>query len=483
MWKLRVWDAGAEPPFEIEVRDDLKIGRAAPPDACVLRDANAGRLAARIVLVDGAPQLEDLGSRNPTVITGRGPLSSGQRIPLSDGMVFEIGRSRLLVVAPVAAPARPHAQLDDPATARAVDFGSVGTLMAPLDDDTANTVRAAQAASPLSAREPVDLDPPTHTDGDEITTYGDEPAQTQPASAPSAPPPPAARPVAPPVAPPVALPVAPQPKRPPAPPAAPPPPRSEPAPAPVPVPAPRAPAQPAAQNADAELDVGGGTMAFAPIANDKLALLGVLSNLRPRLVVVNDADRRSVPIREAQVTISRENAEIKLAHPGVSAPHARISFIAQSLAFQIEDLESRNQTLLGALALNPRVPQLLQPESLVRFGPIEAVFVVARDSNNEPISEQRYALALEWLQQEKAITPEQAQGAKQQAAGGEQHAGEVLMLSGTITARLWTRAFEQAAHMRLAPAADAPKSKLGWIVAAVAIAAAAAAWFLKDLMS
>jgi pSer/pThr/pTyr-binding forkhead associated (FHA) protein len=242
-------------------------------------------------------------------------------------------------------------------------------------------------------------------------------------------------------------------------------------------------AKPADESADAELDVGGGTMAFAPVASDKLALVGVLSNLRPRLVVVNDADRRAVPIRDAQVTISRESAEIKLAHPGVSAPHARITFVAQSLSFQIEDLESRNQTLLGALALNPRVPQLLQPESLIRFGPIEAVFVVSRDSNNEPISAQRYTAALEWLQQEKAITPEQAQSAKQQAASGEQHVGEALMLSGVISARVWTRAFEQAAQMRAAPAAAAtPKSKLVWIIAGVAIAAAAAAWFLKDLV-
>jgi hypothetical protein len=242
-------------------------------------------------------------------------------------------------------------------------------------------------------------------------------------------------------------------------------------------------AKPAEESADAELDVGGGTMAFVPSANDKLALVGVLSNLKPRLVVVNDADRRAIPIGAAQVTISRENAEIKLAHPGVSAPHARISFVAQSLSFQIEDLESRNQTLLGALALNPRVPQLLQPESLIRFGPIEAVFVVSRDSNNEPISAQRYASALEWLQQEKAITPEQAQSAKQQAASGNQHVGEALMLSGAISARVWTRAFEQGALLRAAPAAAAtPKSKLVWIVVGVALAAAAAAWFLKDLV-
>lgn len=473
MWKLRVWDGGAEPPFEIDVRDDLKIGRAAPPDACVLRDANAGRLAARIVIVDGAPQLEDLGSKNPTIVSGRGPLTSGQRIPLTGGLVFEIGRSRLQVVAPAGAPARPAAQHADASTTNAAILDSDGTLMTP-DSGASHTVRAVQADVPLATVKAIEVEPPTRKRNDEITTYGEEPVQTQRVSTSPAP-----QPTPPPVAPPpVAAP------KPMSPPPAPPPPapvRNEPPQAAAPL---RPAAKPAEESADAELDVGGGTMAFAPVASDKLALVGVLSNLKPRLVVVNDADRRAVPIRDAQVTISRESAEIKLAHPGVSAPHARISFVAQSLSFQIEDLESRNQTLLGALALNPRVPQLLQPESLIRFGPIEAVFVVSRDSNNEPIAAQRYASALEWLLQEKAITPEQAQGAKQQAASGEQHVGEALMLSGAISARVWTRAFEQGASLRAAPAsAAAPKSKLVWIVVGVAVAAAAAAWFLKDLVS
>lgn len=465
MWKLRVWDGGAEPPFEIDVRDDLKIGRAAPPDACVLRDANAGRLAARIVIVDGAPQLEDLGSKNPTIVSGRGPLTSGQRIPLSGGLVFEIGRSRLQVVAPADAVARPRAQPADASTTNAAVLDSDGTLMAPLGDGPLATQRSTSAPGPLATQKALEVEPPTRKRNDEITTYGEEPIQTQRVSAAALPPitpPPASKPKSPPPAPP-------------------PPVREDPPQAAAPL---RPAAKPADESADAELDVGGGTLAFAPVASDKLALVGVLSNLKPRLVIVNDADRRAVPIRDAQVTISRENAEIKLAHPGVSAPHARISFVAQSLSFQIEDLESRNQTLLGALALNPRVPQLLQPESLIRFGPIEAVFVVSRDSNNEPISAQRYAAALEWLQQEKAITPEQAQSAKQQAASGEQHVGEALMLSGAISARVWTRAFEQAAQMRAAPVAAAtPKSKLVWIVLGVAVAAAAAAWFLKDLVS
>jgi pSer/pThr/pTyr-binding forkhead associated (FHA) protein len=473
MWKLRVWDGGAEPPFEIDVRDDLKIGRAAPPDACVLRDANAGRLAARIVIVDGAPHLEDLGSKNPTMVSGRGPLTSGQRIALSGGLVFEIGRSRLQVVAPAGAPARPPAQPADASTTNAAILDSDGTLMAPSGGAASHTVRAVQADPLNVTAKAIEVEPPTRKRNDEITTYGEEPVQTQRVSAP--PPPPAPTPAAAPLAAP--KPVSPPPAPPPPPPA---PVRNDPPQAAAPL---RPAAKPADESADAELDVGGGTMAFAPVASDKLALVGVLSNLRPRLVVVNDADRRAVPIRDAQVTISRESAEIKLAHPGVSAPHARITFVAQSLSFQIEDLESRNQTLLGALALNPRVPQLLQPESLIRFGPIEAVFVVSRDSNNEPISAQRYTAALEWLQQEKAITPEQAQSAKQQAASGEQHVGEALMLSGVISARVWTRAFEQAAQMRAAPAAAAtPKSKLVWIIAGVAIAAAAAAWFLKDLV-
>jgi len=476
MWKLRVWDGGAEPPFEMELRDDLKIGRAAPPDGCVLRDANAGRLAARIVIVDGEPQLEDLGSKNPTIVSGRGPLTSGQRIPLSGGMVFEIGRSRLQVVAPADAAPRPPAQPADASTTNAAILDSDGTLMAPSGGGALNTVRATPIDAPLATVKAIEVEPPTRKRGDEITTYGEEPVQTQRVSAAAVPPQPAPPPVA---HAPLVPPAAPKPKStPPAPPA---PVRNNPPEAAAPL---RPAAKPADESADADLDVGGGTMAFAPVANDKLALLGVLSNLKPRLVVVNDADRRAVPIREAQVTISRESAEIKLAHPGVSAPHARISFVAQSLSFQIEDLESRNQTLLGALALNPRVPQLLQPESLIRFGPIEAVFVVSRDSNNEPISAQRYASALEWLQQEKAITPEQAQSAKQQAASGEQHVGEALMLSGAISARVWTRAFEQAAHMRAAPAAAAtPKSKLVWIIVGVAVGAAAVAWFVKDLVS
>lgn len=469
MFVFKVCDGGATPAVEVPVTAELLIGRSVGAGHCALTDANAGRQAAKVVAIGGRFHLEDLGSRNPTVIRGVGKLSKGERIELVRGMVIEIGRSTLEV-----AGGPDEAELDPERTLTGDELGSAtlvaGAGFSPRDDKT----------------DPADLglSPSASDESTSRPTRGRAPAP------PPAPPPPPRAPAAPqrptPVPPPA---TAPAPRTPPT---APPVPAAQARPptAPPPSSGTLAPAvRPSAEPEAQPQLVGKGTVQFNAKAADKLAVLGALRGARPRLVIVNDADRRIVGIEVGEFVVARESGECRLAHPGVSQPHAKITFVPQTMSFQVEDMGSMNQTLLGAVALNPRVPQPLQPESLLRFGPIEAVFVVARDSSNEPLPEARYAAAVQILTADQSITAQQAQIALADAAAskGERHAGEALMLAGAVSARAWTRAFELAAtHRPGSAAAGAAKSKKGLVIALVALVAllatAAALWFFRGAL-
>ncbi|HUR29069.1 MAG TPA: FHA domain-containing protein [Planctomycetota bacterium] len=414
---LLVRDGGREPAVRIEARPGLDIGRS-PDCQCVLKDGNVGRKAARVVEERGVYYVEDSGSVNRTNVRGGKKLEKGERERLRHGMVIEVGRSSIEIE-------EQRTSLDDATDAGdrtdpGDDLMGDQTLVAGLSGDDLGGLRTMVEQKPPA--------PPAPR----------VPPQREPAPRPSVPrsvePPPAARPV-----PAASAARTPEPVRP-------------------------------QSTADFMGQSGSGTQSILPISGD-LGALGTMITRRPRLVIVNEADRRVVPLERMVTTVGRESGECRIDHQAISQPHAAIQFVSKVNNFQIEDLKSRNQTFVGGVVLNPGVSQLLAPECLVRFGPIEAVFVVDRDDENAEIPAAQYAGAVRSLLAQNLISPAQAKAAQEEAKPGGKHVGEVLLLSGVIGARAWTKAF--ASGSSLQPAAVTLQSgRRAWILMLAFVVAA-----------
>ncbi len=430
MFFLLIRDGGREPAKRIEATNGMDIGRA-PDNQCLLADPNVGRKAARIVEASGVFYLEDLGSVNPTSIRGGRKLAKGQREPLRHGMVIEVGRSSIEVEEEAASDATGFEDATSPDEITGADLPD----RTPYGDDVFDRTMPGN----------IPLPPPRHEQEPDplVTLVGPSAKEPPQRATPPAPKAALKRPQAP--APKASLErsaaAAPKASLERGAPAAA---RAVPKPVPIEEPPPASGSSTADFSDAAAVSgtMGGGTQSIRPMSGD-LGAIGALITRRARLVIVNEAIRRIDKIEKPVVTVGREQGEIRIDHRAISQPHSTIRFIDATMNFQIEDRRSKNQTFVGGLALTPDVPQLLAPECLVRFGPIEAIFVVDRDCENAVIPPEHYAGAVRHLVAQKQITQEQARVAQEEAKSGEKHVGEALMMSGAVSGRAWTKAFEQ----------------------------------------
>jgi len=91
--RLRVLPSN-DRPWEVDLVAEVVVGRAPPADV-VIRDALVSRRHCRVVLLDGAWHVEDLGSANGTCINGR----RVERAVLRDGDRIGVGFAALEFVA------------------------------------------------------------------------------------------------------------------------------------------------------------------------------------------------------------------------------------------------------------------------------------------------------------------------------------------------------------------------------------------------
>ncbi|MBK8179638.1 MAG: FHA domain-containing protein [Planctomycetes bacterium] len=444
---LLVRDEGREPKGRTQALAGMSIGRA-PENQCVLQDPNVGRRAARLVEDRGVWYVEDLGSTNRTSIRGVRKLQKGEREALRHGLVIELGRSSIEIVEEGA-----DEEATDARDATKPESGE-GTLVAGAMDSEMRTLQAPKpvpAAAPRTgATPPGPGRPPTASpafaqdaaleDGG-ATLHAPQIHAPVPAAVPAQEPAPELAPK-------------PEPESPPRRPAS-----ESPSPSPAAVP-------PRAEPNWGTDSIGSGTQSMRPVTGEFVAIAAMHSR-RPRLVLVNEAFRRVEFLSKGVMVIGREQADCVIDHKAISQPHAEIRFVEATNSFQIEDRKSKNQTFVGTVALNPGTPHPLAPECLVRFGPIEAVFVIDLDSDNVKIPPAWYAGAVRALLVQHQVTAEQAKAAEEEALKGERHVGEALMLSGAVSARTWARAFEMG---KLAPPPSAERGgKRGLIVALVVV--------------
>jgi hypothetical protein len=210
----------------------------------------------------------------------------------------------------------------------------------------------------------------------------------------------------------------------------------------------------------------------------ELAVAAAFKSARARFVIANDAIRRVFDLNKIEVIVGRDKAadsgvDCLIEHAAVSGKHAKIRFDRQR--FFIEDLGSKNGTFLGSEMLPAGAPRELRPETHVKFGGVDALFVVDCDADGKKIAPLRYQAAADVLEMDGRVTKTQRAGAERDIAEkvhGDRHVGEVLLLRGLINVEQWIDAIKRAEIMDLSK--KAVKQSSGGARAVAVILAVAA---------
>lgn len=218
------------------------------------------------------------------------------------------------------------------------------------------------------------------------------------------------------------------------------------------------------QYGEFKLGPAAGTILGKNIQLDGLAKEAAFRSARPRLVLCNEADRRIVDLDSPDYLIGRvasEDPEFRIRciipHGSISSQHARISFNGQR--FFIEDLGSKNGTFINGEMLAPGAARELRPESVLRLGSVDTVFVVDRDSEGKSVSESQINAALDVLVARNVLTKNQRERAEKEAAEKKRHPGEVLLASGILSADRWQEAMSRGEVLKVAQKAKGGASR------------------------
>jgi len=179
---------------------------------------------------------------------------------------------------------------------------------------------------------------------------------------------------------------------------------------------------------------------LGPVAADPgLVAHGFLASLRPRLIVDNDVCRQAVEIAAGGLTVGRKNAALTIPHKMVSESHARIFYEAMRLF--LEDLDSTHETYLNGEKLRPGVPREIPPEAHLRFGPIDALFVMEKNYDGSSLASQRAKAAAILA---TSIGTAQMRKGEEEARKHGLHQGAGLILAGAVTVPQWVQALADA---------------------------------------
>lgn len=179
-------------------------------------------------------------------------------------------------------------------------------------------------------------------------------------------------------------------------------------------------------------------------AGNQLAQLAMFKASRARLCIANEAIREIQDIDKVEFHIGRKGDAIHLAieHKAVSTNHATIRF--ESKGFTIEDLGSANGTFVDGNRIDTNERRLLTPECHIRFGSVDALFVIDTDAANWSADETRYRSAVDVLVAEGTLPESQRNDAVTAAQAENRHPGEILLNRGLISVEQWTTAYKKA---------------------------------------
>ena len=201
---------------------------------------------------------------------------------------------------------------------------------------------------------------------------------------------------------------------------------------------------------------------------DGIAARDFIDRAAPRLLLFDETGHRAERLSELPALIGRCSGDINIDRQQVSSKHARIAFRSGVAGgCTVEDLGSSNRTFVGHCAISPNAPVTLEPDTLLLFGPAEAVYRAGLRPNGDevgPASDEAVALR---LVSAGRFSSGQLSSVRKEARSG-QALGDVILLNGLVEPSIWC---EVAAQVRLAP--PAPSGGRGKRVLLLAAAAMA----------
>jgi pSer/pThr/pTyr-binding forkhead associated (FHA) protein len=241
-----------------------------------------------------------------------------------------------------------------------------------------------------------------------------------------------------------------------------------PPPPPPPPPPPAAKAPPPPRPAAPERDPGSqGTMLVGNVdAKSALVEMAMFEASGARLVVAAQDGRRVVPLDKMEMTVGREDGEIKIAHPSVSKEHARISF--QAGGFFIEDLGSSNGSFVEGQRVQGRLP--VASHAAVTFGTVPCLFLY--DDKKKGADAVPPAAILSHLVGMGKLTQVESDKALKTHMDERKDLGEVLVAGGFLDPSDWSEVWRQRMIIRaVAPTAKSKGiSPIVWIALGVILA-------------
>ncbi|HIG85881.1 MAG TPA: FHA domain-containing protein [Planctomycetes bacterium] len=170
-----------------------------------------------------------------------------------------------------------------------------------------------------------------------------------------------------------------------------------------------------------------------------------LKYMGARLLLLNEADLRTVEVESDSFSIGRESSlDCVLANRGVSSKHARIDFSASTNTFLLTDLGSANGTYVDGVTLVRDVPYRLGSDVSIRFGTVDALFLQSMDGAFQRISEERHENAASLLIARGRLTSSVVKQARLGAKERGVALGEVLLLGQHLEAREWAQCVKDA---------------------------------------
>jgi pSer/pThr/pTyr-binding forkhead associated (FHA) protein len=222
------------------------------------------------------------------------------------------------------------------------------------------------------------------------------------------------------------------------------------------------------------------TMAVDAVgADDLLVALARFKASNARLVIAAEHERRAIPIEAMETTVGRgPPAQVVVPHASVSSSHAELRF--DDGDFVIEDLGSSNGTHVAGKKISR--PTVLGHECALTIGTVECLFL--HDEPQSDISgDDPYATVLaDHVVSLRKATRLQSEEALEAQKRGEASLGEWFVVHGLLTPAEWVEIHGQRDVLHTLAAAQrggsGGGSPLPWIVAALAVIAAAVATYM-----
>ena len=183
---------------------------------------------------------------------------------------------------------------------------------------------------------------------------------------------------------------------------------------------------------------------FKPDESRRLNWMVRISDAKARLLVSQAGKGKVLKVRGFSLDLGRgDSCQLCLKHPSVSEMHACISWGGD--AFKIEDLGSKNGTVVGEIHIGEGVKVPLKPHTYLKFGELECLFIqVPFNDSWEEQPEASSDAATRYLVNKGWISKQQRLDAQKDLRGRASAIAERFITTGVVTPWQWADAYKAA---------------------------------------